>query len=558
MESHNQDVGLTTVRRRPSWPLDLSLLFRVLPLLLAGIYVTLFAVHLPRNLLIMTWSSDSASGYTIPETVVRAGTGGDTILSASGQWISLWFGLITARLPLHRALWEVAPVLAFIATGLAVAWAVHQIAGPRAAAVALLLGLMPSALAVSIFMSAFDHNSLAPLAAAVDLYLIWLTRRDRQRWAVSLAMGLIAGVCLASDALALGASVAPMGFVALLLLRRREPGARRIAFSILTTVCVALPTAELTNIAMYKAGYRTISNTPSLVSLADLPVRTRLMAQGLWNLFNGYLVEGNPARHIGLGIACTVSVAVVLPALLFTNVRSVARFSTISARRSSGKADLSPPRVEMESADLARSIHVAFWTISAITLCGMVWLTAPDIYNLLVERYYVTVVFSVAATLPLVCLKGALARTLAPIGLAIFLTGSLVGLGDRGLASNTLTIASEVTAIARAEHATTGYAEYDMASDLTWNTHGEILSRPIVMCPHTKMLVCRYPLASVPAWYAPQRRRTFLLVARVGGWAAAPSALGRPIATFLVELLSMFVYGYDIASRIGPAPPVRT
>jgi hypothetical protein len=523
----------------------------LLPSVLAGIYATSFAIHLPRSISEITWSSDVASAYTIPETVVSSGTGGHTVLSASGQWLSLWFGLITARLPLHRVLWEAAPTLVFIITGVAVAWSVLQIAGRRAAVLAVLLGLIPSARALGIFMAAFDHNVVPPSTALIGLYLIWLARTGGRRSAVPLVVGMVIGVCLASDVLVAGASMIPMGLIALLLLWRREPSARRMAYSIAATLLFALPIAALTNVVMYASGYRIFPAPASVASLSELPLRTKLMYQGLGNLFNGYLVDG---RHVELGVACAVLMAVVLPLLLVTGVRTIVRFVTPPRDSGVSKPGSSISQPEIESARLAHSVHVIFWTVSAIALCGMVWLTASYIHGPR-ERYYGTIVYSVAATLPLLRLKSMFTSLVAPIGVATFFLGSLAGLQDRDFVAAPLVDASKIVAIAEAEHATVGYAEYGAASNLTWNTNQRIMSRPIVKCPHREVTpICRYPLVYVPEWFAPRRRRTFLLLDRAAGWTRAPDALGQPIATYALGSLLMLVYSYDIASRIGEAP----
>src|SRR6202453_371129 len=96
---------------------------------LAAVYLVLFVVRFTGNVAAINWVSDYASGYALAETLVRTGSGGHTVISTTGAWAPLWFGLLTARLPLHRQLWEIAPTVLFLATAFTIGWSVAQLAG---------------------------------------------------------------------------------------------------------------------------------------------------------------------------------------------------------------------------------------------------------------------------------------------------------------------------------------------------------------------------------------------------------------------------------------------
>jgi hypothetical protein len=52
----------------------------------------------------------------------------------------------------------------------------------------------------------------------------------------------------------------------------------------------------------------------------------------------------------------------------------------------------------------------------------------------------------------------------------------------------------------------------------------------------------------------PRQRRSFLLVDGEEGWIRSlPSGLGRPLAVYPIGAIRMYIYPYDIASRLGPA-----
>jgi hypothetical protein len=137
----------------------------LLPCGVAAVYLVIFVTRLPHIIWELGWSSDFASGFTVPEAVVRDGTGGHTVLGTSGLYVPLWFGLLTARLPLHRQLWELSPTLLFVGSALAIAWSLTRIAPRRAAALAVGIALVASPAALSVFMASVAHNTVYPCTA---------------------------------------------------------------------------------------------------------------------------------------------------------------------------------------------------------------------------------------------------------------------------------------------------------------------------------------------------------------------------------------------------------
>lgn len=114
---------------------------------------------------------------------------------------------------------------------------------------------------------------------------------------------------------------------------------------------------------------------------------------------------------------------------------------------------------------------------------------------------------------------------------------------------------SQITAFAEANHAELGFAGYSDASSLTWNSSERILVRPAQACESPRgMGICSFFLATVPSWYSPSQRRTFLLVDSSETFLLSlPHGLGEPIATATFGPVQMYVYRYDIASRMGAA-----
>jgi hypothetical protein len=546
--------------RRAAWvigrrarSLDLANLVWLLPLALAAAYLVVFVVQLPHNVVSLTWDSDYASGYTVPETLVKTGTAGNMVLSSAGQWVPLWFGLLTASLPLHRELWDVAPTLLFLASALVVGWSVAQLAGRRAAVLAVLLALVASPLALAFFMAAVAHNTVYPCTALLGAYLIWLTRIDRRRRLLSFAVppvaGVVIGTCLASDPLLAATALVPLGVTAVLAGVRRERRSRLVAASVLVTLAVAVPVGKLTTSVMHSLGFGTWWLPAKVVPLSELPEQASLLFRGLKALFNGYLGGGEwtGTLHTELGLASTIVMSVALLTLVVVGAVTVARFVWSGLRRNAVQT----------RAQQARSLHVIYWVCSAAAACGAFWIAGETGGGTNVhESYYATTIFSVAAIVPLLLRGRSPARWLIPVGASIYFLASLVGLTSNYMDPFPWVAQAEPTVakIARANHVTVGYGGYWVGSSMTWNSHGQLRVRPLMECPNPQGAdLCPFYMAAVPSWYVPAERHTFLLVGGQGEWVhALPAGLGNPLAAYTIGAMRMYIYPYDIASRLGP------
>jgi hypothetical protein len=532
---------------------ETSTLLWLIPLAIAVAYLAVFVVQLPHNIREVAWGSDYASGFTMPETLVRTGTSGNTVISSSGQWVSLWFGLLTARLPLHRQLWGAAPTLLFVTTALTVAWSVAQVANRRAAILAALLGLVASPLALAFFMAAVAHNTLYPCTALVGAYLIWLTRGAGRRWTFAFTvpplMGIVVGACLASDLLVVVTAVVPLAIAAIAAGVQRERRARLLALSALSTIAVAIPTAVLTTSIMHSLGYLTLPTPETVVPVSELPERATLLFKGLKALFNGYL-GGSTAPgtlHEELGVASAIVMSAALLALPAFGVYTAVLFIYSGVRKP----------VASDPLRQARALHVIYWVTSAAAAGGAFWIAGETGGGTnLHESYYATIIFSVAAVIPLLLSSGIVARALIAVGSSIFFTAGLVGLtgGYMSIASAVANVAPNVERAAKASHVTVGYGGYGLGSSLTWNTDGRVIVRPLLECANPNGAnICPFYMSSVPSWYVPQARHTFLLVDSEEPWVSRlPSGLGAPLTTYRFGPVVMYVYPYDIASRLGP------
>jgi hypothetical protein len=526
---------------------NLPALAWLIPWGIAAVYLIVFLVQLSHNLWLLGWNSDFASGFTVPTTAVATGTGGHTVLGTYSLYVPLWFGLLTASLPLHRELWEIAPTGLFIATALTIGWSVAQIATRRAAVLAVVIVLVASPAALGLFMAAVAHNTVYPCTALLGAYFIWLAHGDGRRRATTLAVPPLAaialGTCLASDVLLVSTGIFPFALTAVLACFKRDRRSKLVALSALTTVVVALPVAVLTSATMSSLGYKTHPPPLIVAPLSSLSANGKLLIEGLERYFNGYL--GSPGTtgtlSSALGVACSIVMAVALLTLLVAGTRSAASLILSRWRVDNSKTPT----------QLATSLHTTYWVSSAISACGaFVFSTFGPVH----EAFFASVIFSVAAVIPLFLSSRLRVRRLILGGTSIFLAGSLVGLASTSIANTAVLAPYEGTIVklAQASHATAGYAGYWDSSGLTWSSHERITVRPVYTCPNPGGAnLCIFPQETVPSWYAATRQRRTFVLARPEEL-SPPSGLGRPLATYSVGPAKMFIYPYDIASRLGP------
>ncbi len=91
---------------------------------------------------------------------------------------------------------------------------------------------------------------------------------------------------------------------------------------------------------------------------------------------------------------------------------------------------------------------------------------------------------------------------------------------------------------------------------MTWVSHFRIRVFPVQSC-YVGHQVCAFFVHTISSWYAPQPNvRTFVLVdPTLPFLQAEPMVFGKPVATYHIAELTMYVYSYDVAARILPYHP---
>jgi hypothetical protein len=519
------------------------------------LYAVLVLVRLDRIITDLLWNSDYASGLTLAQTVAHAGSAGNTTISTTGAWMDLWFGLVTTHLPLHRQLWEISPTILFILSALVIGRAVWRLSGPVTGIASALAILLASPWALAIFLAPVAHNTVYPTTAILGGGLPWILRhRDRGRvaWALVLAVSaVLLGTSLASDKLVLVTGIVPLALTALIALWQRSGEVRRAAVGVLAVIVLAIPVELATNAIMTAEGYAITSPKLVLASLRSWPFHLRLLLDGIRQFSGSYLMSrGEGTWRFALGLLCTLVLVLVVAVFVVGAVRML---RALVLQRS------------MEHPELGRALHVSYWFASALVTCAAFVCSTADGGNTSShDSYFLTVVFSAGATVPLL-VGGAyrlrLPRRAGAIALAVFALGSSVGVtqgGILGVPKPLAAYAGSIVSIARADHVRYGYAGYWDASSLTWESDEAVLVRPLLQCSNPDPRgagVCPFLLMRTASWYRPVHRRSFLLVDPDNVFVTSlPANLGRPLAVHPIGPLTMYVYPYDIASKLGPYP----
>jgi hypothetical protein len=231
----------------------------LLPCGLAAVYVGLFVFRFAGNIAAIDWVSDYSSGFT------RGDDRSDGDQPTHGYLHDRRlprFGLLTARVPSHRQVWEIMPTLLFVGSAFTIGWSVSKVAGRRAALLSTLPVLVASPWALRIFMAAVAHNVVYPGTALLGAYLVWLARGEARRRVTAVAVPALSavslGVCIASDALLIVTGVIPLAIAAVAAGLRRGRQATVVSRSALATALGAVPIAVLTSAIMRSASYITV------------------------------------------------------------------------------------------------------------------------------------------------------------------------------------------------------------------------------------------------------------------------------------------------------------
>ncbi len=527
------------------------------PVLFGVVYALLLLTSLRSVVQSIYRSADSSSALTIGQAYPDRPAGSIVTLGNFPWYSTLWFEQLTRGLPAHREIWQVAPWMFSLAGVGMVAWSTVRAAGRWAGTMA---GLALACAAPPLLTYQFSWSVHAWTFFHVCLLgfflVLWAIHGGRLGGSVLHLAGCAflaaaTAVGLASDTLLTPAGLAPFLVAGLALaVMLPAPAGRRIGASALGVSVVSAVGASIIGHAMRADGVHTYPFDLFFAPWNRIVPNARLSAQSLAFLFNGDFGGEKVAAKSVLTFACALAIlGGALWAALHLRDWGRAIRASIQERTRAGLAD-----------DPARTAHVAFWGLAGtIMLVAFILSTTP--VDRTTSRYIITAGYAIAALLPVAAVRrGGWARPAVVIGLCVILTGSVAALVRRDLQDTAAhfpgpALSGPLDRLAKEQGLRYGYAGYWDASPLTWQSDGTVEIYPVRGCPGTVSGLCPFQFHQISSWYSPKPGvRTFLLSdpAQPLGALAPSRALGPPELVRHIGAATVYVYGYDIASKFSP------
>jgi hypothetical protein len=488
--------------------------------------------------------ADTASAPVIGQ-LLSSGAPHSKVFLGSFDWYStLLFELGTRWLPLHRQIWEVAPyAMALAAAGL-IGWCVWRVAGARAASLTVVLLVCAAPRTLHVLLSTTEHGPVWFCLALLSFALVVAAGRpNRLSWPVAgfliLLTGLIIGVN-ASDTLVVVGGIGPLIVAALTahaLLRSRE-SFRLLQLSaaiLVVSAVVWFITARLmTHYGVSRCACPSDAN--HFVRADHVAKHFRLWWQSIVDLSNGWFFGAKLTLSSLLMVACAV-----------LGLTAVALLPRIAWRELRGRT------IGIAARPAERLAFITYWTVSAAFLTLAFLISAAPI-GLGADRYLVGVIYAAAAVVPAALVRNRVTHAAAVVGTVIFALTATISIGKRPPETPALPSAAAANAVARLaaqNHVSVGYTGYWDAAPITWATHFRVRLYPLRQCGHS---LCRFYEHMISSWYSPRSGiRSFLLEDPGLPAKVSPSAsLGAPSAVYRVGKMTMYLYPYDLARKVGP------
>ncbi len=521
------------------------------PLLLAAVWLVALAVDFRAVVQTIYANADFVSAPVIGELYDERAPGAQVVLGNFPWYETLWFERLTAGLPAHRQIWQLAPWLFSLLGIAATAWATWRAAGRWAAmVVAVALGCAGPALLIFQFGGSLHGPTFTHIALLGAFLVLCATHGGRVgNWWTHVALcALLAALTasgLASDKLLAPGGIAPfvLAAVALLFLLPGQAG-RRIAISAVAISAVAGVGARILSDAM-KGDHVVAAHFEVLFASFDrLLPNLRLLAHSLIFMFNGDFGGDRLGVRAILELACA---AAVLAGAWYAI--KVGRDWVRGAR---------PSRAE-DPATAALYAHLAFWILAGVLLgATFVLSSVPADQNS--ARYVLSVGYAVVVLVAIAAASRPRARAFVVVGLSLVLVSGIRGFVRGDIQDNpsqfpTGDISGPLERLAAAERVEHGYAGYWTAAALTWQTKAAVKVYPVKSCTGGPTL-CPYTLHRISSWYDPRPATRSLLVIdpaqlSAGGPRETDPAFGAPERVSRIGRTTVYVYGYDIAAKFA-------
>jgi hypothetical protein len=476
----------------------------------------------------LPWDTDVAAPFVLAE---RLRGHGDVFIPHYGSWSVLWTLLVTRSLPGHEELWAALGYVFCIAGAAAVGWATSRVAERWAGVTAFAIAIAVGPYALRSQLTVIFHVLPPFTAALLAAYLVALAG-PRPRVAFAVAIGVVAGVNAASDALTWPAALVPFALVAVMLVvTTRRAAVARCAGAL---VGAALISAIATDVVMRQLGYHVIGLELTHTHLSGLAGNIRHLARmvALLGGANYALPGGYPPEPL----------RVVLALLAVTGV---------------AVAVLGAVKQLLGRAEPLRRAYACYWGASVVLLSLSFVLTTNAVaLGAGSANYLLTFAPAAGAGVALLASTSQRARLAAALAVALVCVTNLIGIvqGHADTPKGAIgTYKSQIVETLERGGVQRGYAGYWDAQNLSWQSDMRVLVAPVQPCGDA---LCRFDFSTIASWYQPHAGPSFLIVDPTTGVVAEAPPFAQSAKTrYRFGPLTVYVFRKDIGRYIAPDRP---
>jgi len=520
------DAGGQTVTSRRRWWFDPTI---VAPIAAAVVYVVLMALRLPGALSTFYSYSDFPEALRLGDAIFHGGWGHGLAVPSQSGLGPLWVvGLLDQIAGSEIPGMLFGAFIVAVAIGFMVLTARRVLGTTSAVAVGALCVGAPPVVAWEM-LTPVGHESTLLLTAVLAWELVVLSQtRPGHATTTSVAVGVLAGICITSDSLVVVAAVVPWIVTALILLRQHPE--RRVPLIITAGAAAASGVAiDLLSSAGGIVGRGGLAFSPSLNGITA-GLRTTAMTLGQM-ISGAWYRDAFPASLV-------IAAVVAFVAVLYLASRNVTR----------GDGRAFP----------GRTVYVLFWILSAAGLVAGLCLSGLGIQHSPVnyQGHYVDGLwFALAAVLPIAVLRPRVLPRIAAVGISCLILVNAVGIARMSASlfdGPDYGDAAQLTATLNHLGISHGYAGYWESYAIGWDTNQRITALPLQQCTHGSgaPTLCRYEFAA-PAWYSVQPGPVFVIAVRGACHddlcidSESLTGLPPPEEIRTVGLLQVYVYAHD-------------
>ena len=464
----------------------------VVPVVAGLVYVLVVVVRLPEILSSFYWYADFPAALHLGDAVFHAGWGHGVPLRDQAGLGPLWFvGLLDQVSGNAVAGMALGGAMMIASIALMVSTARQVMKTTNAVLVGVLCVAAPPVVAWEA-LSPLAHGCTVLITAASAWQLVALSRQPvRHSVASSLAAGALAGVCIASDTLAVAAAVGPWLICASVLAHRR-PDRRGV---LLITAGIASLTAIAITVIAHANGIDSTGVSAPGLSLAGVGAGLRVAASTLGQMISGAWYDD------ALPGALAIAAFVLFAALFYLAIRGVA------GRRAHTSAD--------------SDVYVYFWALSGAGLIGALCVTGLGVQTSPINyqgHYLDGLWFALAAVLPIAFGTAGWRRRVV-VGvvacLALVSAAGVIRLTPYPFEGTDYTDAAQLTATLTELGVAQGYGGYWELYSVGWNVGKGVSVLPLQPCRYASGAagLCRFQHAA-PASYALRPGPVFIIVLR--------------------------------------------